>query len=127
MQEGQGLGFIYFSIEMSWGMWFLHTAVLDGKQEDVASTDGLQIVHGLGNVVLENHGADGDPFWVLERRDRGSLTTRSDDGCLLEVLALDVVVDVDVLLGGDDSLYPSSNGLNQVGVRWLFGCDEHSL
>lgn len=72
--------------------------VLNLGDKDVGSTDGSQLVHGVGNVLAQHHGRNSDPSTSFQAVDRGCSLARGDLGSLLEVAALDVVCAEDVFL-----------------------------
>lgn len=89
---------------------------MDVQDQNVRGSDLSELVHRRGDLLLLDHGADGDPALLLELCYRGRALAGRDGRGLAEVAAGDVVLAEHVPLGGDDAADARGDQLDQL---WL--------
>lgn len=89
---------------------------MDVQDQNVRSSDLSELVHRRGDLLLLDHGADGDPALLLELCYRGGALAGGDGGGLAELVAGDVVLAEHEPLGGDDATDARGDQLDQL---WL--------
>lgn len=112
----------------------LYSTVIKREDQDILGSDLLQLVHNLGHFLSLDHGTDGQPsFATFELADGRAAPAGRDRRRLVQGILVNVVVDENVLLGGEDTCYTGLDHRDQgleggregsVGVR---GRDEDGL
>lgn len=74
------------------------SCILDLEHQNVCSANSRQLIHHSGDLLLLNHGANGNPIRFLERGNGGRTLTRGDFCRGGELVAGDVVLAEDVFL-----------------------------
>lgn len=102
---------IYLILEASLFDPDLDPTVVQCQDQDILGPRPAQPVHDLGHLLPLDHGANSQPsFPRLELGHGGRPSSGGDGGGLVEVVLVDVVVDEDVTLGGEDT---GESGLEQ--------------
>lgn len=112
----------------------LYSTVIEREDQDILGSDLLQLVHDLGHLLPLDHGTDGQPsFAALELADGRAAPAGRDRRRLVQGILVNVVIDENVLLGGEHTCYTGLDHRDQglergrEGSVGIGGRDEDGL